>query len=700
MGCCKSAPKEEKAENQQQPLQSDDEVPLEIDGIRAAGVGEDPGDFGIELESPTASEIDAVRFLCESGTGDIATDAENIAPQAKVLLVDGHADCGPQSQQPPPFLPAVHPPSQQAMTTQEECQTFLPGAITTPRLPDADNVASAKGTRRVLPRAAVDAALKALGPDETEIGTRHSRMEKAFAAFGDSSDEDAVEPGETTLRNTANCRVQPALSALEAASAGVPSCNHMDKALAVLDASDDDEPGNAWPEWVDVKPSTRVLLLTWVRWSKNSLRIKTEERLKALQHVKHPRKRQPVEIGPLSPQPTPRELPAPREPEVGDLFKGQRTAARRQIAAQREPASESLFNTMRDAQAQAMDMQCTKAKLTRDLPGAAKARTGQSDSPNFGKDTPNPWSQPGSSKSSAAPSAMGSGLTTPQAQAGQMSPWHMEAVCELGEHVDGTASVTPHLHDTWIASQELFEVERLPSEEGIGIVEYEDELEQVNMFTSALVAAPGSAMAADLASTKGGPTPSAVLNLAGHADGEGACLDIQASDHGQAIAEPASKGGDASTPPVFTPRARSTEFKIGQAVKYWSSSHRTWLPARVVDRKSKSVYIIDKQRRGCMAKIRASDLIPEEEESRDRVLRAFAVLERAPASEQESRPSSVSYPKPAAAPPRQKSVGAIAPSERKKVGRVARHDFSDDSDEETPRRTRRHRSRSPAAQKA
>lgn len=289
-----------------------------------------------------------------------------------------------------------------------------------------------------------------------------------------------------------------------------------------------------------------------------------------------------------------------------------------------------------------------------------------------------------------------------------MSPWHMEAVGEQDPAEDNAASVTPRPHSMWISLPEHSEVMRLPSEEELATVEYEDELEQVNMFTSALVAAPGSAIAADLAPTSCCPTQSAALDKPPLTGSDGVTdlnPPVEACKNGPTTAKQPGNGGtgivaETGTPLSFTPRTRAKEFKIGQAVKYWSSSHRSWLPARVVDRKSKSVYIIDKQRRGCMAKVRVSDLIAEEEESRDRVLRAFAVLEqRQPqASEQEGRPSVVNYPKPAATPSRGKASSGVTEKSERKAGRIVRDDFSDDSEDEKPPR-RGHRSRSPVVQK-
>jgi hypothetical protein len=79
----------------------------------------------------------------------------------------------------------------------------------------------------------------------------------------------------------------------------------------------------------------------------------------------------------------------------------------------------------------------------------------------------------------------------------------------------------------------------------------------------------------------------------------------------------------------------SQEYANGDKVKYYSASRGEWLPAVVVERKSKSVYVIDKQMKGCLAKVRGSELISANEERDDPVLFALARAFNAP-----DRPSS------------------------------------------------------------
>lgn len=72
------------------------------------------------------------------------------------------------------------------------------------------------------------------------------------------------------------------------------------------------------------------------------------------------------------------------------------------------------------------------------------------------------------------------------------------------------------------------------------------------------------------------------------------------------------------------------EYTIGDKVKYYSASRGEWLPAVVVEKKSKNVYVIDKQMKGCLAKVRCSELISGAEERDDPVLRALAHAFNAP----------------------------------------------------------------------
>merc|ERR1712232_1379116 len=70
---------------------------------------------------------------------------------------------------------------------------------------------------------------------------------------------------------------------------------------------------------------------------------------------------------------------------------------------------------------------------------------------------------------------------------------------------------------------------------------------------------------------------------------------------------------------------------VGEEIKYWSVSRASWLPAKVVERRQGGVYLVDKQMRGCIAKVRASEMLSEEEERQSPVLRALVALECASA---------------------------------------------------------------------
>jgi hypothetical protein len=148
------------------------------------------------------------------------------------------------------------------------------------------------------------------------------------------------------------------------------------------------------------------------------------------------------------------------------------------------------------------------------------------------------------------------------------------------------------------------------------------------------------------------------------------------------------------TPPGTTPAsvaeeartARRPEYAVGDSVKYWSGTRGIWMPGVVVERRPRGVYMIDKQMKGILGKVKTCDLISEAEERSDRGLRAFAAFEdengigtkpsaspiKQPAVEKSSRvPPS---PGPGAAPPASfpceepRSKRGIAPAANARTG--------------------------------
>eukprot|EP00438_Fugacium_kawagutii_P008301 Skav206324 [mRNA] locus=scaffold1420:133345:135041:+ [translate_table: standard] len=139
---------------------------------------------------------------------------------------------------------------------------------------------------------------------------------------------------------------------------------------------------------------------------------------------------------------------------------------------------------------------------------------------------------------------------------------------------------------------------------------------------------------------------------------------------------PATDFGEEPSPPI------GFEYMVGEKVSYYSSSHGAWMPAKIVERKSRTIYVIDKQMRGCLAKVRASELVSEKEEKTNPVLRAFTMLEKAE-KKQKKRPSSAKSARSSASTS-SRTQPASTPGPAVTVpgrGRIVRDDFSDDSDD-------------------
>ncbi|CAJ1343233.1 unnamed protein product [Effrenium voratum] len=405
---------------------------------------------------------------------------------------------------------------------------------------------------------------------------------------------------------------------------------------------------------VEVSTSTQLLLLTWARWGRNACRIKREETIKEMQHRRFPRSPPPKPV-PLSPQPTPRAPPRGESPAESAAESPSRLAG---AAAWRAGGQLGMGTTvhsreggspgraafdladLREEQRDSMAEQGARMKLTRGLGGSA-AQAHSRGTPGFGLDTPG---FPGASgAASADASVASSGVASPVTKGGQMSPWLLEAeaLCEEETEDEGSPGgggwgFEPETDTLLMLEQEILGkrgTTQAPvkdqQEEDKPVLD-EDELERVEVFEES-------------------PTKK---NVQG------------ASDRLQQLAEPR---------PPQEPSYSAFEYVVGEKVSYYSSSHGAWMPARIVERKSRTVYIIDKQMRGCLAKVRASELVSEAEERTNHVLRAFTVLET------RQRPSSAMSSTRASSRPQSPAPAATKlPVSR---GKIVRHDFSDDEDD-------------------
>jgi len=98
-------------------------------------------------------------------------------------------------------------------------------------------------------------------------------------------------------------------------------------------------------------------------------------------------------------------------------------------------------------------------------------------------------------------------------------------------------------------------------------------------------------------------------------------------------AEPEPAAGEPAAPErvgsagsaCTTPRAAKA-FQVGDQVEYWSSSQKRWFPACVLEILSRGVVAIDKQNKGCRAKVRASELVRLVDRRTDRMLGLIEAL--------------------------------------------------------------------------
>lgn len=452
---------------------------------------------------------------------------------------------------------------------------------------------------------------------------------------------------------------------------------------------------------VEVSMATRLLLLTWARWGRNAWRIKEEDRIKALQHVRYPRSQRPAPPV-ISPQPTPQStprgssnvtvgqgtleilsLPTARR-RAGGLCGTHRSRDGSSVGDAGSPsrAAPLLFEELMQDQRESMNAQGARLRLTQQLgPSAAQAKS--TGTPGFGVDTPN---FVGTKPATVEASVASSGIASPTNR-GQMSPWILEAEALLNgeeDEVDGSGPAV-----AWgISPCELSSIEALPQvpeaamlsvkvrptspaatacsgrtaatapragnldleprEEEAAAIEDEDELAQVELFAPRAPAAMAQRTSAPL------PAP-------GRAAGSSSAGALT------------NEGHPPSCPVAYA-------YSPGDLVSYWSASHGAWMPARIVERKSQSVYLVDKQLRGCLSKVRAADLVSEAEERLDPVLRAFATLETELAQSRNGKSRSPRSGMGSPGSSTKASTCLPSPPAVQHRGRIVRDDFSDDSD--------------------
>lgn len=471
-------------------------------------------------------------------------------------------------------------------------------------------------------------------------------------------------------------------------------------------SSDDDLPRAAAAglcSSAEISLATRMLLLTWARWGRNSARIKEEEKLKALQHTKYPKCPRPLLTPVVSPQPTPRLTDAERM-AAADGEQGMDHGSPRSRLAPRParigilpPDWEGvkggalLFETLRKDQREAMNEQGVKVKLSQTL-GPATKQGNSVGTPGFGVETPSFVGAASRGSASAEASIVSSGVASPM-QKGQLSPWILEAEAlvddndgsEHSSRGEGRASA-----DAWGIAPAALLHEGLTTVQAKQPHRWEqpldapidggDELDQVEMFVNAGLAGASFEPCAERSTANRVPQGPGEAGQAPRERTAARALpapnvavpSVAVKRHTQGTEpSPAEPPKEPPAPGVALP-----EYAPGEAVSYWSKTHGAWMPARIVERKSKSVYLVDKQNLGCLSKMRASSLMSAAEMQRDPVLRALEFLgedRRGGSGAQSAQRRSASAA----------SAGRPGPSsspQKRAPGRVVRDDFSDDDD--------------------
>lgn len=305
-----------------------------------------------------------------------------------------------------------------------------------------------------------------------------------------------------------------------------------------------------------------------------------------------------------------------------------------------------MFQEMAEEQRTSMDVQGVKVTLKRGLGADGARRTGSSDTPGFGVDTPSfngAASGRSSADASAAASVMSSNAASPK-HGGQMSPWILEAEALIeGDDEDAVDEAERLLGGNpaaaWgIGPQDAFvtpaslppgcveasfpgspdAADASADSDVLRPLEEDDELTKVDLFVS-VAATEQAEPCSPVESTEQPLAPQRAQSFGGEVHG----TPSSASEKG--VRSRPARGG------------RPCECMPGESVKYWSSSKKAWLPAVVVERRSPTLYVIDKQMTGCFSKVKRSELISQADQANDRFLRAMDMLESASDGEERSR---------------------------------------------------------------
>lgn len=411
-------------------------------------------------------------------------------------------------------------------------------------------------------------------------------------------------------------------------------------------------PPPPFPE-TEVPVAARVVLMTWARWGRNSLRIRAEQQVKELQHQRFQRPS-------LSPQATPRG--SPRSPtsrgSIPPAHTPSREAATPDSAAQssrsqaaspsgfsRTPESQrgfvprrgrqstppegggSFLDEMFQEQRRQMNAQGVKLQLQKTLPqtgdGGPSSSTQDAGTPGFGIGTPGfASSAQTSAYASATSTAQSSGRQTPLNR-GQMSPWILQSQPNRASSSD------------------------------------DDCLE------------PGVAWEPDsLRLTLGAPTvreDRQQIMPSVREEEDSATLVYDELENATQVAQQV---------PVSSPVAQEClEEEPDKFLQYWSASRNDWLPAKLISQEGNGIFTIDKQMTGCLAKVHNSDLLWNSELCRDHVIRLLTTLEQ---SREEAPPPHVLH-----SHAEEDTVGSTLDTQAShRPGTIVRDDLSDDSDED------------------